>query len=1013
MLRIIAIAIFATWYGAALCQHTRLARFTTDDGLPENTGQAIIQDDRGFIWIGTQNGLARYDGYEFKSYTHKEEDSSSLVNNQVEALLKDRDGRVWVATRNGMNVFDPLMEEFQCIYPYPAENFGRNWFGTTLLEDSTGHIWAHSFYGVYRFQSTDPKSWTFLPFPDQSQRNMATIALDPSRQKVWASVNGIIYKIENNKLIPVLDFGKPIFSMQFQDSKLYAGTTEGVEIWDLNSNTREVFRPDLFEGVLCVRIYFDPGGRLWVLSNNGVYVLNENELVFHLKHRKEDTESLSHNLALSIFNDDQGLIWIGTGQGVNVLDPLQDRFLRINSFGEGPIQLPDQHVEVIRFSGDSILWIGTSAGVLKVEFSRPAILSKLPANQWPIGETRTFTSNSHPSFSDDNVDYILPYKDGALVGTSLGHLYRIGSDDQIQKLNTPSNFVQLRGLYLEPEASRLWCASADALFVYDLQTNTSYIPEWIPDIDCTQMGVFNGEIWLGSPVGIYIVDPDSKKVRIHQTENATGGLSNTMLTHSYSTDSVLWFSTFGGGLINYNPKTNAFNSFGSSEELENNNVWSVYADRTGKLWCSTDKGIAVFNPEESTFSSYGREDGLNFSDFSMTAHAQSPRGEIWMGNPEGITVFHPDNFKPERRNPKLAITNVDVNYTPRPDHLRNILSGRKLILQPEEKTLSLTLSVLDFRKLRKCKLAFKLDGYHKDWVEQDALDRSITFTNLPSGNHRLEYKAAGYSGSWGPVSEISVQVIPPFYETWWFRALVVMIILLVVIIVIFSINRRKYQKRILQLQTAQKIQTERERISKDLHDHVGAHLTRIVTDLDILELKMDRSSNEDKLEQIESTRGFTSNTIQLLRDTIWAINKDYYSADEFAEKARAFLEQYLEKRVHWTLESKIERERQLGPNEVLNLLRILQEATQNMLKYAKAERFEVIVESGESFILLISDDGVGMDKPLEKQGHYGMQNMKKRAQDIGADFEIKTAPGKGVQIRIELSRKKITARQPG
>jgi signal transduction histidine kinase len=258
-----------------------------------------------------------------------------------------------------------------------------------------------------------------------------------------------------------------------------------------------------------------------------------------------------------------------------------------------------------------------------------------------------------------------------------------------------------------------------------------------------------------------------------------------------------------------------------------------------------------------------------------------------------------------------------------------------------------------------------------------------------------------------------VQVIPPYYETWWFRALVVIIILLVVIVVIFTINRRRYQKRILQLQMAQKIQTERERISKDLHDHVGAHLTRIVTDLDILELKMDRSSDEEKREQIESTRGFTSNTIQLLRDTIWAINKDYYSVEEFSKKARAFLEQYLENRMEWVLDSNIEIERQLGPNEVLNLLRILQEATQNMLKYAKAGRFEVNVESGQSFKLLISDDGVGMDKPLEKQGHYGMQNMKKRAESIGASFEIKTAPGKGVQIGVELSGKIITAGQPG
>ena len=1002
MVRFIILALFnfaVIFLGA---QQVRLEHFTTDDGLPENTGQAIVQDGQGFLWIGTQNGLARYDGYEFVAFKNLSNDSTSISNNQVEAILEDRDGFIWVATRNGMNKFDPKTGIFERYFPKPDETFGQNWFGTTLLQDSNGNIWAHSFYGVFKFASASFDNVRFFPFPDQSKRNLAALTLVDSGRQIWVAVNGSLQRITDAGLDLIADFGNPVLAMNIYNEKLFTATTRGLFTLDLVSKQILPYQPQILGELFCTKLFVDLKDRLWVLTTSGIHVFQNGEPVLFLHHERQNPESLSHNLVLSVLEDNQGLFWIGTGQGLNKLDPLQDRFLRISSSSKGPVKFPDQHVEALQFANDSTLWIGTSAGLLKLELNRPAEISDLPSDKWPIGKSVIFTSKTHPELADQNIDYILPLQDDVFVGTSIGSLYKIGPENKPEKLSALPETRQLRGLYLQPGTQKLWCASGDALYVYDVEVDSSYIPDWVPDIDCTQMGFFRNELWVGSPVGIYVVDPLHESYRLYSPGNVSGILSNSMLTHTYPTDSVLWFSTFGGGISKYNPAKDEFTTFSTEQGLENNNVWCVYPDRKGNLWSSTDKGISVFNPRASLFKTYTRADGLNFTDFSMTAHALSASGELWMGNPHGLTVFNPEKLTSEPASPKVAITNVGVNYENSSAHLKSLLSGEVLVLQANEKTLSLTLAVLDFRDLNKCQIGFKLEGYNEEWVYQDALDRNVTFTNLPSGRHRLLYRAAGQEGSWGAVNEISIQVIPPFYKTLWFRILAAVIMVLIIAVVIFAINRRRYQKRIMQLQTAQKIQQERERISKDLHDYVGAHLTRIVTDLDILELKMTKTSNEEKLEQIETTRGFTSNTIQLLRDTIWAINKDYYSVEEFSQKARAFLEQYLGNLMLWKLETHVAIQRQLSPNEVLNLLRILQEATQNMLKYAKADRFEVQINSGKNLILKILDNGVGMEHSDEKEGHYGLVNMKKRAKDIGADFEIRTSTGSGVRISVEL-----------
>lgn len=982
-------------------QDISLRQLTTEDGMPENTGQTILQDREGFVWIGTQNGLAKYDGLNFKVYKHDAADTTSVSNNQIEDLVQDEAGYIWVATRNGLNRFDPVQERFTRFFPDQKGDAGRNWF-RSVQPDHQGNLWAISYHGLYHIKTTDHGPIDFYGFPNQNTRYIGDIAIAKDG-KIWVSANDSLYNIQNGHLQFNARLPLNIISILDQNEHLLLATSKGLMTWHKSTGRLKQLYSQHLDNVFCLNLYKDKAGKLWVLTSNGVYVFDNDEMMYHFKQNQNGPNRLSNNLVLDVLEDSEGLIWIGTGKGVNIFDPAQNKFLRISNQSKGPIRLPERQVEAIHFSDSVTLWLASRESLAKITFQKPQSLSVIHTKNWPVKATKTYTSARYPLLKNDNIDIISNAEGGGIfIGTRQGKLLHLDANDSMKRLNSYRNYQQLRGLYQQPGTSLLWCGASDGLYVYDVKTDTSFIPNWLPDIDVVQLGIFQKELWIGTPQGLYVVDPIEETWRTYTPQLTEGKLPNTMLTHSRATDSVLWFTTFGGGLVKYSPKRDLFKAYSENDGLVNTNVWSVYPDKNGKLWLSTDNGVASFNLQTETFKNYNKKDGLNYEDFSLTAHAQSPSGELWFGNPEGLTVFHPDNLSPSKHKPLTRISAIEINYEAHSDFLKQYKTTNTLVLKPEDQTVTFSLAAMSFRDPENNRLAYKLEGYDQDWVFQPASQQKVTYTSLPHGNYTFHAKSATKSGLWGNELIVDLEVIPPFYKTLWFRSLILILLIVIISLLTYLYNRNKYLKQIKAFETRQKIQNERERISKDLHDHVGAHLTRIITDLDVLSIQMDTASSQKYLDKIEDTRNFTHDTIQLLRDTIWAINKDSYWVKEFAEKCEAFLEKYLGDFLEWKVECYAETERNLSPNQVLNLLRVLQEATQNMLKYANATQFSVQIISRDKLHIRISDNGIGMTKISEPKNHYGLRNMKDRITEIDGNFEIRSSPSNGLRIYITL-----------
>ena len=332
MQRILSIIfLLSTWYYCD-AQMDRFRHITTSDGLPENTGQCIVQDDQGFIWIATQNGLARFDGLEFKVFQNNTSDDSTLSNNQVEYVFPDETGYFWIATRNGFNRFDPVKGTFERFIPDTSEAFHKNWFRYGIEKDANGHIWCATLFGFYEIFNWEDRQFRFYPTSNSAG---TAISYDSIQNRVYGVSGDSVFYFQDGEMIFHSQSPKEIQDIYCSSRGLLAGTLSGAYVYTDGEwvkpgwlNTENEFYTSNF--------YEDRQGNIWILCSEGLIICDANGKTMTRTHISDDPESLSHALCISMLEDREGLYWIGTGQGVNILNPRQDQFTRlsINSGGK-------------------------------------------------------------------------------------------------------------------------------------------------------------------------------------------------------------------------------------------------------------------------------------------------------------------------------------------------------------------------------------------------------------------------------------------------------------------------------------------------------------------------------------------------------------------------------------------------------------------------------------------------------------------------------------------------------
>lgn len=796
--------------------HPRFEHLSVEEGLSQVSVLSMIQDREGFLWIGTQDGLNRYDGYGFTVYRPEPGNAESLSGNFIHALYEDAAGTLWVGTNAGLSRFDRRTEAFQrydLAPPDSAGSYGN--YVAALAEGPRGKLWAGTPEGgLYRLDNPAAGTFTRFRHDPQDSTSLPSNAVHTLYQgaggTLWVGTRAGLSRFQpgDGTFAHVLR-GQGVSAVaQEAPGTLWLGT------YDRATYAGALVRYDLQAGQ--ARAY-PPLGADYQASITAI----ETAL--------ETTPACKGAESMSSENPGGGRLWIGTaGQGLRLFDPEEETFARYTAQPEDPESLSGEHVTAVvegRFGG---LWVGTEKAGLN-HFDRQA-------STFAVYRHRP---GSAESLSESSIYGVYEDQGGALwVGTIGGGLNRVDrkAGTVARYLPDPGDPESLSSGFVsalaEDEAGRLWVGGARGLDRFDRESGTfTHYP--IGATDSTRgaqvlaiRSAPGGAFWLGTANGLYRFDPERGAVAAHYPagdpaglsgryvfdidEDARGGRlwvatesgldlldpatgtvlrrfrhdaddpaslgSNYVVAVHRGAGGMLWVATFGGGLNRLDPEApgEGFTRYTEqSSGLPSNTLAGLLEDDAGHLWISTYAGLAQFDPATETFRTYGPDRGVQSTEFNNGAYHKSADGELFFGGVNGLNAFFPENVDRNARPPEVVLTRAALHARGAGSAGRHALrlyapeDGARVQMAHDQNDFSFEYVGLHYAAPERNAYAYQLDGYDDDW--QDAgTGRQALYTNLDPGDYTFRVKAANRDGVWSASEDLLAFTIrPPWWTTWW------------------------------------------------------------------------------------------------------------------------------------------------------------------------------------------------------------------------------------------------------
>ena len=812
---------------SAQAPNIRFSSLSLEDGLSQTTVTAIAQDSAGFMWFGTQDGLNRYDGYEFIHLRHDPRNPASLRNDSIFALHVDADGNLWVGTQGGgLSRWDAQAESFT---HFTEENGAPQGFDhgrvRVITHDMNGILWVglHE-SGLYRFDKSTGQWEQFLNNPDDIKSlsdNQIRAIHEDSTGRLWVgtldglnlydSTTGNFTRFKSDPQNPQSLSSNKIRSI-YEDSQrcLWIGTLGG-GLNRLNRSTgffkrfeHDEMDPTSLSDNQARTILEDSEGRLWVGTDGGINLFQENGSFIRYSHDSTDATSLSNDRIASMFQDRAGMLWIGSnGGGLDRWHPLDWSF---GHYKGGIAGLSNQVVYAFTEDSEGQLYVGTLGGGLNV-LDRSS------------GNNQVFRHDPQDAFSlsDDRVTALLyDSKQTLWVGTLTGGLDRmIPGSGQFEHFradanNTESLSSNVIMTIFEDRKGVVWAGTyGGGLNRFDRDTGsfTSYQNEGgnPASISGNRISTItedpSGALWIGTlGNGLNYFDRDSGQFRrfVHDPARDSSLSNNEIISLHLDPSGVLWIGTQGGGLnrlerLEAKMETTTFKRYSQHDGLPNNVIYGILPDRQGGLWLSTVRGLARFDTDEQTFEVFNATDGLQADEFNLGAHYRSQSGELFFGGMNGFNAFFPDQIERNSSIPPLALTSfLKLNE---PAQIENPLNQiQQLDLSYRDYVVSFEFAALDYRSPADNRYAYKLDGLDDNWIELGNR-HEITFTNLAPGSYNLKVKGSNSDGVWNEAGiDLPIFVSAPPWMQWWAYALYGLIAAAIVLRFLY-IQREKERTR--------------------------------------------------------------------------------------------------------------------------------------------------------------------------------------------------------------------------
>ena len=737
----------------------------TKSGLSHSTVNVLLQDCRGFMWMGTKDGLNRYDGLSFRVF-HKE--NSGLGNNSVTALHEDGDGNIWVGTDAGIYIYSPGREDFSYFDKIPSGMDSRiNRSVTCIASDGQGNVWMTADgEGLFCYDKKLDSLKTCIDYAEESLPNITHFWLD--EDGVWiGSYEDNLYLYEEKSGIKGFrdNEGREPFRGKIINAAakgmhncLYVAASDG--LWEINLTTRKV--RNLLKGYVrsvCLRTDTE----LWAGTEQGLYIYDlQKDTCIHLTTSvSDDRYALSDNAIYSVFKDKEGGMWIGSYFGGVNYYPCQYTYFEKYYPHDGMLYM-GRRVREFCADSDGMIWIGTEDKGL-FHFN--------PSD----GSLEPFT---HPDLYH-NIHGLCLDGNSLWVGTFAGGLNRIdlhtrrlkhyGKGDAPNTLNADNVFSVYRS-----STDEIWVGTTSGLLRYNRATDDFTRIRQVENVFVYDiLEDSSGRLWIATySDGVFCYDIPHGEWRKYgwQANDSTSLPYNKVISIFEDSRKRLWFMTQGAGFCRYVPETDGFVRYDMSDGFPSNIVYKMLEDDNGLLWLSTNDGLVSFQPETEIKHIYTTANGLLDNQFNYQSGYKDEKGKLYLGSINGFVSFEPSTFTRSKRISPIVLTDFFLYNKRLPIGSKDsplqesVTLSDAITLEADQNMFSLRALVLSYQAPLSNKVLYKLDGFDKEWFLLDNADSRISYSNLPYGSYTLRVRGANSDGVWNPSEKtLRIRVRPPFY----------------------------------------------------------------------------------------------------------------------------------------------------------------------------------------------------------------------------------------------------------
>ena len=943
-------------------------KWQREEGLPQNFVRALAQTTDGYLWVGSDAGVSRFDGMRFASFGMLE----GFQSGPVQTLLSDRFGSLWVGTvGRGLGRWqNGRYTAFTTANKLPSDTVNA------LAEGPAGQIWVGTESGLAVWQNGGVGEAAGAA--DLSGKAITALFRDPSG-KLWIGARGAgVFTLENGKLSrlqdPVFDelLKEPHCLLVDHEGRIWVGVGDATVLYREAGQWRRYRFPSHLARHYVSALAEDADGTVWAGSAS--------EGLFEFKHGKlvvvNAGSGLSDNLVEALLVDREGKLWVGTHAGLN---RLRTKNLSVIGYNEG---LGNGAVQGLAEVMPGVIWASKLSEGLCVwdgRYFRPASVAGLSPGEGRAGallvarDGSCWMAGAHGLLQFDDVRNV----ENEIGRPALANL-------EVSALAQDS----LGRIWAGTRQGELWFQQNGQWQRQNNARASTAITALVPGRGGTVFAGTAGD-------GLFYLEGEPNGRATKQA----GLLSDWIRTLYMDGDGILWIGTGGGGLSQL--KDGKISTFTTREGMPDNTVAQILEDDEGNLWLGGDLGIARVSKRDLEALAaqaipavspqiYGRAEGM-YSEECISGFfpnsLKTKSGLLWFPTQEGIVVADPHRQRAGIPAPVVVLEETLVDGVPN--------AAQSLHLGPGKHRLEFRYAGLDFDEPERVRFRYRLHGLDSDWVEAGS-SRSASFPYVPYGNYQFEVVAGNGEGGWNKAgASVAVIVEPYLWQTWWFRAPAVLILLAVIAVTARVVEQRKLHQQLEQLEKERVLAHERERIARDLHDDLGSSLARISLLSGLL--KADRDNPGQVETHAAKISQSADQTVRALEEIVWAVRPGSDSLQSLVEYIAHFANEMFDGReIRCRLDLPHDLPAHpLAPEVRHNVFLVVKEALTNASRHAGAHEVQVRAEARDGLLeITVQDDGKGFDTGKQGRGN-GLGNMRRRAQAIGAKIHGQRNCGDG------------------